>query len=347
MKEMKEPVSNYIELDKTKIDESIADNGEFESEGIFIKKWTLEKEENGDEGEEKESELNTDNKYICLIQKDDCQFSGTLNEKFLREGYGIEVFRNGDKYFGQFESDQRNENGIYFFAPAKNNDNDNVQSECYLGNWRYNKKDRYGIYLWTDEPENNNDFENVNFDAYVGEFEEGMYIRGTFLSKIKDDYYLYHGNFDKEGKKNDNDAYFYSSKANKIFHGKVIKDALVSGYFGTFDQDGDEAVDVVYCKFNEDGSVEEVIEQQNLNEDDLEEEKNKINIFRNTILDGDYFGKLYSKYSKIKMKIENLGDMTSVLEREANINAVKKILNKYTKKNIYFYIEENFFGREL
>ena len=32
---------------------------------------------------------------------------------------------------------------------------------------------------------------------------------------------------------------------------------------------------------------------------------------------------------------------------DANIEEIDKILNKYNKKNIYYDIEENFFGREL
>lgn len=50
---------------------------------------------------------------------------------------------------------------------------------------------------------------------------------------------------------------------------------------------------------------------------------------------------------KIKAKIDRLEDMVEVLEKEDNIAEIEKILNKYSKKNIYFYIEENFFGRQM
>lgn len=52
-----------------------------------------------------------------------------------------------------------------------------------------------------NEPLNNKEFDNANFDAYVGNFDNDKFVRGTYLSKISDDYYLYHGNFDGEGKK--------------------------------------------------------------------------------------------------------------------------------------------------
>ena len=62
---------------------------------------------------------------------------------------------------------------------------------------------------------------------------------------------------------------------------------------------------------------------------------------------GDYFNKIYNKFVKTKMKIDKLGDMVNVLEREGSIQEINKILNKYSKKNIYYDIEENFFRRTI
>jgi len=345
-KQVKESAVNTLELDKVKIDEKIASDGEYTSEGILIKKWVL----TNDENENSENKGKDQNKYLTSLQKNGCQYTGTLNEKFQRDGYGLEVFENGDKYFGLFESDVRNDKGIYYFAPRKNPENENstnIQSECYLGQWKNNVKDKYGIYIWMDQPENNYEYDNANFEAYVGEFDDEKYVRGTYLSKLNNEYYLYHGNFDQDGKKNDNNAYFFSSKSNKIFHGKIIKDVLVNGYLGSFDAEGENVTEVVYCKFNEDGSVNDVIEQNKLNEEDVQEETKNIKNFRSIIFDGDTFGKIYNKFTKIKAKIDRLEDMIEVLEKEDNIAEIEKILNKYNKKNIYFYIEENFFGRKM
>ena len=197
-----------------------------------------------------------------------------------------------------------------------------------------------------DEPEDNLDYDEANFDAYIGEFEEEKYLRGTYISKLYKEFYIYHGNF-KDGKKNDNNAYCFSSKWNKMFHGKIINDTLESGYLGTFDEEGEQVIEIVYCKFNEDGSVIGVIEEKKLNEEDIEEEKKNLLNFRSIIFDGDYFGKVYNKFTKIKNKLDNLDDMVGILEREENISVVEKILNKYKKKNIYYDIEENIFGREM
>ena len=341
-KQMKESSTDYIELDKVKIDDQISSAGEYYSDGVYIKKWKISNEDGEDDTSRSKD------KYISWIEKNGFLYSGTLNNQFKRDGYGLEIYKNGDKYFGQFDSDLRNENGIYYFSPVKNDENsDNVHSECYLGNWKNNLKDKNGIYIWVDQPENNYLYDYANFDAYVGEFEEEKYLRGTYLTKIKNELFLYHGNFDKEGKKCDNEAYFFTSKTNKIFHGKINKDLLVCGFLGTFDEKGENLIKLVYCKFNDDGSVNDVIEDNRFSEEDIEDEKKKITNFRSVISDGDYFAKIYNKYTKIKAKIDGISDLIGVLEREENIREVDKILNKKKKKNIYYNIEENFYGREM
>lgn len=79
-----------------------------------------------------------------------------------------------------------------------------------------------------DEPENNNDFDSSNFDAYCGEIEEDKYKRGTYLTKKGDDYYLYHGNFDENGRKTDENAFFYSSKFDRLLKGNIQNDNFIN-----------------------------------------------------------------------------------------------------------------------
>lgn len=344
---MKETSKCFLELNKGKIEEILSSSEEFSSENgnIFIKKWTPDNEENVENIDKKDEIM-----FISTFKKDGFQYSGSLNGKYQREGYGLEIYNNGDKYFGQFESDCRTENGIYYYAPVKSEENENLENihtECYFGQWNNNLKNRSGIYIWMDQPENNYEYDNANFDAYLGEFDEDRYLRGTYISKLNNEYYIYHGNFSKDGKKNDNNAFFFSSKWNKIFHGKIINDSLVNGYLGIFDEEGEIVTEVVYCKFNEDGSINDIIEEKKLEEEDVEEEKKNIANFRSVALDGDYFGKIYDRFIKIKIKIDKFEDMARILQNQDNISEINKILNKYRKKNIYFDIEENFYGREI
>ena len=343
---IKESTENNIILDKTEINSSISTLGVYTSDGIYIKRYIPQISE---ENENVEKTKKDENIYITDLKKDKAEYKGMLNDKFQREGYGLELYNNGDKYFGQYESDLRNDKGIYIFNSIKNEENKNIKTECYIGQWKNNLKDKYGIYIWMDEPENNIEYENSNFDTYIGEFEEEKYMRGSYLTKLNKEYFIYHGNFSKEGKKNDNNSFFYSSKLNKVFHGEIKEDILLKGYLGSFDEEKEEITGLIYCKFNEDGSINEINEEKDLklSEEELFDEKKKMKYFRNVILDGDYFKKLYNKYKKIKDKIEKLDDITQILEKEEKIGEIDKILNKFNKKNIYYNIEENFFGRDI
>ena len=333
-KQMKEGATNSIELDKNKIDEAIASSGKYEEDGIFIKKW-----EGG------ESESDTQNRYITEISKNNSKYIGTLDQKFKRDGYGLQIFENGDKYFGQFTQDQRDEDGIYFWFPVSNETN--TQSELFLGNWKENKKNNNGMYLWIDEPLNNTEYENADIDVYIGELENEKYIRGTYLCKKNNNLSLYHGNFDKDGKKTDDNAFFYTSQTNRIYFGKINKDILLSGYLGSVD-DGDEVKDFVFCNFNDDGSVKEILEASKLNQDEAEDTKKKIiGLYKGVLSDGGFFKKIYGKYLKVKNKVDNLFCDVAIFDKKDYFPDLQKLLNKYKRKNIYTYIEENFFGREF
>ena len=87
--------ANNIVLDRTEINSKILSSGQFSSDNIFIKKFISQNEED-------EKELI---KYISLLKKENVQYSGMLNDSFLKEGYGLEIYSNGDKYFGQYYSD--------------------------------------------------------------------------------------------------------------------------------------------------------------------------------------------------------------------------------------------------
>ena len=105
--------------------------------------------------------------------------------------------------------------------------------------------------------------------------------------------------------------------------------------------------DLIYCKFNEEGKINEILEEKQLSTLDIEEEKEKISKFRNVVFDGDHFGRIYNRYSKIKYKIDKLGDMIAILERAENVGEIDKILSKYANKNVYYSLEENLYGREI
>ena len=75
-----------------------------------------------------------------------CKYIGTLDNKYLKEEYGIQICENGDKYFGQFTGNDRNKNRIYFWGPTKNENRNSIRN----------------IFL---KLENEIEYENANFDV--------------------------------------------------------------------------------------------------------------------------------------------------------------------------------------
>ena len=324
-------VDPCFEVDKIRVNEEINENEKYDEDGIIIKKW--------------EGEDDADS-YLIQIDKANSSFIGVLNGKFERNGYGVCTYENGDQYFGYFDNDQRNKHGIYLWPQEKKNGS--VYSEAYHGFWRDNKREKNGIYLWLDEPISNEQFDNANFDAYVGLMENDKFRRGTYLSKIGDDYYLYHGNFDQDGKKTDDNAFFYSSKFDRLLHGKVKKDVFVSGYIAFFDSNSGLLKDIAFVSQGRDGNISNVILKEELLKDERElaKEEKIITTFRNVILEVDYFGNIYSSFKDIKNFVGSKMNSPEIFEDKEKFPEVINLCSSYNNNNIYNDIEKKAFGNK-
>ena len=323
-----DPSNSIIELDKKKIIEEINLKGAYQDTGVLIKKWDEEDDEH----------------FITETNKNGAHFIGVLDGRLDRHGYGINFYKTGEKYLGYFEQDLPNKHGIYLWAPIIKGRN--IQIECYHGLWKNNKKDKNGIYIWMNEPLNNKEFDNANFDAYVGSFDNDKFVRGTYLSKISDDYYLYHGNFDGEGKKTDDNAFFYSSKYDRVLHGKIEKDNFVSAYVAFFESDSGEIKNIVYCTFDKTGSVDNIIMQNELKAEDKKKEEDEIILFRNVILEIDYFGIIYNRYHEIKDFIRDNVSSIEMLEDKNKFPLLMSLCSKHGEENIFKTIERKVFDKK-
>jgi hypothetical protein len=321
---MKASSTNSIEIDRLKVTTEINENGQYEDNNILIKVSNKDSPKLS---------------YLTEITKNKSLFIGRLNEQFKREGYGLNNFENGDKYFGNFEDDQRSKNGIYLWSPEIKNKK--ILNECYFGNWKNNKKEGNGIYIWLSEPNNKRTFDEANFEAFVGEFDDDMYRKGTYLIKEGDDYYLYHGLFDREGRKSDDNAYFYSSKNDSLVHGRVSRDVFRNGYIFIFDSNSGAISEMAYCNFDKEGNLIDSTYKTNLLKEDREKEEKKICNFRNIILNVDYFGYIYDKFKEIYHFVINEIDSCDDFESKEKIKKINKLINDYNTNNIYLDIEKN------
>ena len=322
-KDQSKTKEDVLQLDKNTILNSINKDKKYETEGCLIRRW--------------EGVDDTDS-FISCITNGKAKFIGILNGKLEREGYGINTFENGDTYFGYFENDKREKHGIYFWPTEEKNGH--LLTECYYGFWKENKKDHHGIYLWMNEPKGNTEFEQADFDAYVGTIVKDKFHKGTYLSKQGDDYYLYHGGFDSNGKKSDNNAFFYSARYDRLIMGKIVEDVFVNGYVSFYDSDSGEISDMVYAEFEGKDNIKAIKQRNEIPEEERKAIEEKLNLFRGVILGIDYFGNLYEKYKEISNFIETDMHSIDVLDDKEKFPAIIRLCVGYNENNIYSNIEK-------
>ena len=327
---MKSAQEEIIKLDKKEINAAIEKNGKYENEKTLIRKW---------EGDDSDS-------YIAQITNNKLTFIGILNGKFEREGYGLNNFSNGDQYFGYYENNQRNRHGIYFFSPTRRNGM--IHEELYYGYWKDNQKDNHGLYLWMDEPENNYDFSKSNFDVYIGDLKEDRYTKGTYLTKKNDEYYLYYGLFDESGRKTDKNAMFYSS-SDRLIKGEIVSDNFIEGYVAFFNSETGLLSSFNYCKFGSDGTVINLKQEKDLVEEigNVDKIKNEMILFRNVILEEDYFTDIYERYKQIRGFIKEHMNSIEVLDDKEKFPEIIKLCVGYNSLNLYAEIEKKVYNKKV
>ncbi len=304
-----------IIFDKLTIFKSLDKKGEYKDDKTksTIKKW--------------EDDDVTSNMFIIKIDGE-YPFLGVVNGIFEREGFGINTYPNGDKYFGYFSEDERNEHGIYSFKPKY--ENNYILSEYYYGLWKDNYKNEHGIYLWLKENKNKKpftDFENSNFNAFIGNIDHDVFIKGTLLIKNEDNYFVYHGNFNKEGKKEGDLCFFYSSKKEMLLYGSFENDNFISGEIAIFSDDGNI---IKLFKYNKG----KIISKNNINKNEIDVVEKIMFNFRNVIMAKDYFGDLYKEFGQvINFRDKNMNNL-EILNSDKYID-IMNVAVGYNKITIF------------
>ena len=323
MKESQE--QNKIIFDKSLIFKSLDKFGEYKNEKLktTIKKW--------------EDDDVTSNMFIIKIEGD-CSFLGVINGLFEREGFGVNTYSNGDYYFGYFSENERNKHGIYSYKPKI--ENNNILSEYYYGSWKDNYKDGYGIYLWLKENKSTksfSDFSSSSFKAYIGNISRDVFTKGTLLIKSFDNYFVYHGTFNSEGKKHGDLSFFYSAQKELLLYGTFENDNFISGFISTFNDEGNL---IKICKYNNG----EMVERKDINQIEIDIVEKIMFNFRNVIMSKDYFGDAYKEFGNVvKFKEKHMNNL-DILNSDKYIDIMNAVVryNKITIfKDIENYVENN------
>ena len=313
-----------IILDKENISKIITTRSKYEIPGILITKWDLDKES-----------------YIVNINKNNIKFQGIFNENFERNGYALSSNGNNENYFGSYKKDIRNKEGLYSW-PIEIDNNNRRKSEFYWGIWRDNTKEDHGIYLWLDEDNKKKPFENFDysfFDAYLGEIDNDNFTKGVYLSKTKDNYYIYYGGYDIFGKRDGNNTFYYNSNEDKVFFGSVKKGFFDNGFMGIFDNEG-HIFDLLKVEFDSKHKIRRYIQRDEIPTDVRERVEKRILIFRSLILEEDYFTNIFNSFKNIWEYKENKFSLKE-LNSEEGYNRIKQICFDYNKIDLYRKLEKN------
>ena len=289
----------------TEIKNTLKDKGIYQKDSFTIKLWS-----EGEDIKEKTEEQDEDLMFAIQNKDESLPFLGIVNYYFKREGYCLNTYLNEDKYFGYYNSDQRNKQGIYQFKPIKQGNK--ILYQYYYGLWKNDYFNGFGIYLWLYEDENKaplNDFEKSNFYAYVGNCKKGQFEKGALLRKENNNYFVYYGTLSSLGLKEGNKCFYYNSNLEELLYGTFKNGVFTEGYI---------------CKYNENGILDKLVRykksktKNNAKAERIVPKKDKtyktLNTIRDVLMSKDYFGILYEEIGKIiKFRDENMSNFDMII----------------------------------
>ena len=319
----KKETDDKIILDKEKISKIISTTAKYETPGIQISKWIIDKDS-----------------YIVNINKNNIKFQGIFNENFERNGYAISSYSNNENYFGYYKRDIRNKEGIYTWPIEI--ENERRKTEYYWGMWRDNIKEDHGIYLWLDEDNSKKPFEKFDdsiFDVYLGEIDNDSFTKGVYLSKTNDNYYIYYGGYDIFGKRDGANCYYYNSNEDKVFYGSMKKGLFENGFMGVFDSEG-KISDLFRVEFDSKQKIRRYLQRDDIDTSVRERVEWRILVFRSLILEDDYFNIIFKAFKNI-VEFKDKKFSLKVLNSDEGYNKIKDICFGYNNIDLFRKLEKN------
>jgi hypothetical protein len=319
----KKETDDKIILDKEKIFKIISTTAKYETSGIQISKWIIDKDY-----------------YIVNINKNNIKFQGIFNENFERNGYAISSYSNNENYFGYYKNDIRNKEGIYTWPIEI--ENQRRKTEFYWGIWRDNIKEDHGIYLWLDEDNKKKPFEKFDdciFDVYLGEIDNDSFTKGVYLSKTKDNYYIYYGGYDIFGKRDGANCYYYNSNEDKVFYGSMKKGLFENGFMGVFDNEG-KIYDLFRVEFDSKQKIRRYLQRDDIDTSVRERVEWRILVFRSLILEDDYFNIIFKAFKNI-VEFKDKKFSLKVLNSDEGYNKIKDVCFGYNNIDLFRKLEKN------
>lgn len=322
---MKKEVSNdecCIEIDRDQVIAQIVSCGIYKEPGLSIQQWQGEKQ----------SEY-----YVVSATQKKYSYRGMLNSRFQRQNYGVNYYSNGDTYFGGFDIDNREKHGAYLFSPVI--EDSYVKHEMYFGLWKDNLKDHHGIYTWIKQTKDTDDFSNADMDAFLGDIQNEKMKRGCYFYKTGNDFYLYYGSFDDSGNKNDDKAFIYDNKRDRVFCGKIVKGKFVNAYLMFHDEEGNFST-MIRVDYDENQSPVNIIKFEDIELKIRDEKLKEMSQFRTIIFEEDCFVILYEKWNEIKCFINKELNNPEIFNNDNYFPKLMKLSASHNDISLYRKLEK-------
>jgi len=269
--------------------------------------------------------------YFALENKDEkIPFVGVVNYNFKRFGYCLNIYLNGDIYFGYYYKDIINKRGFYSYKPKI--ENDYKLSQYYFGSWKNNLFEGMGLYLWIKENKDIipfSDFTSTSFNCFIGHSENGLFKKGILLKYLgNNNFFAYCGSFSIEGKKEGNNCFYYSSNLEQMCYGTFKNDVFCEGFVTKFNKDDGKMKDLIAYKKEE---------NQNPKGEKIKIEKNVEKIMtkiRNLFFSKNYFKDIYQEFKNIlRFREEKMKDINMII----NNDKYEEIIKVLESDNITLY----------
>lgn len=316
-------VPNKITFQNREVRRTIRKEGKYEKDDATIIKWESDNDE-----------------FLAQIKSEGFNYIGVLNADFNRQGLGINFFKNGEKYLGEFKANAFNKHGFYKYEPKK--ENGKINSEFYWGFWQNGVKDVKGVQIWLTEDEEVGqfgDFDKADFNIYLGKIEKNNYKKGLYLTKKGDAYNVYYGEFDAEGKKTGKNCFYYNATNDILLYGEIQNDYYVNACLADFDPDEGTINEIIDLEYDEDHNISKVVEENEIESSD--EIRQKMMNFRGIMLEEDIFGNIYKAFKEINDFVEGINSYEQFNDQDFYPKIIKTTTSYNGLLDISGKIEKN------
>ena len=279
-----------------------------------LKKWNDQ-----DENKNPLSPDDPKNYLIYMKYKNIYIGSISINDINIREGFGLNVYKENCLYIGQWKDNMKH--GIGFFKINKN--------KMYIGNFKNNQLNGFGIL-----------YDKYNENLFYGNFNMGKYENGIFYNEKKN--IFYRGKV-HNSKKNDQLCTFFDANKGYMFIGEILDDVYNKGYIAFCNINDEKEIDTneIITKFDIEKSYyfngADAVNRKYINGDNFSQDfSNLIYDTMNNIFQADFNLKdqneLLFEYFNWLEEITNNYELTQNVEKYCSFDNENSFENQFVSQ---------------